>query len=147
MLLLDPINAMWGGKSLIQEWRQKNWNRTLQILLAGFICGGLWEFWNFWAGAKWVYSVPLPDFLLRNLKIFEMPILGFIGFPPFALECFVMVEFAKNLRERVPKLFWKVLVIAAFIFSIFMCHLMDRHTVKSFRKNIIIPVQEVITLV
>lgn len=133
VFLLDPINAFWHGKSLIQEWRQRNWNRTFQLLLAGFICGGLWEFWNFWAGAKWIYTVPLPDFLLRNLKIFEMPVLGFLGFPPFALECFVMTEFAKNLRKRVSKPAWNFIALCLLLFALSMCWLMDIRTVKSFR--------------
>ena len=40
----------------------------------------LWEFWNYWAGAKWHYSVPI----MENLKIFEMPVPGHLGFPAFA---------------------------------------------------------------
>lgn len=133
VFLLDPLNAHWGGKSLLQEWRQKNWNRTLQLLLAGFLCGGLWEFWNFWAGAKWIYTVPLPDVLLRSLKIFEMPVLGFMGFPPFALECFVAAEFARNLREKCPPAVWKSGVLAAFVFCLFLCRQLDLRTVVSFR--------------
>ncbi len=133
VLLLDPINAAWGRKSLLQEWRQNNWSRTLQLLLAGFICGGLWEFWNFWAGAKWIYSVPLPEALLKNLKIFEMPALGFLGFPPFALECFVIMEFARGVREKVSRTSWRLLLASAFAFSLFMCWQIDRHIVNSFR--------------
>lgn len=133
VLLLDPINAQWNGKSLISEWRQKNWNRTLQLLMAGVICGGLWEFWNFWAGAKWVYTVPLPEYLLKELKIFEMPILGFLGFPPFALECFVMTEFAKNLRERLPQTVCKILILCSLLFALGMCWLIDQYTINSFR--------------
>lgn len=133
VLLLDPVNAQWGGRSLLQEWRQRNWNRTLQLLLAGLICGVLWELWNFWAGAKWVYAVPLPDFLLGNVKVFEMPLLGFLGFPPFALECFVMMEFARGLWERMSKPWRRIAALAAFLFSLAMCHLMDLYTVRSLK--------------
>ncbi|OGR82037.1 MAG: hypothetical protein A2901_04340 [Elusimicrobia bacterium RIFCSPLOWO2_01_FULL_54_10] len=131
VLLLDPWVARWKGKSLLQEWRQKNFSRTLQLLLAGFICGGLWEFWNFWAGAKWIYTVPLPESLLKNLKLFEMPVLGFLGFPPFALECFVMFEFTKCLKERASSGVWKIMVLSAFTFMLLMCRMMDKHTVIS----------------
>ncbi len=133
VLLLDPINALWGRRSLLQEWRQGNWTRTLQLLLAGLICGGLWELWNFWAGSKWIYTVPLPGWMLRNLKIFEMPALGFLGFPPFALECFVMTEFARGVKEKVSRTSWRVLVAAAFAFSLAMCRQIDLYIVKSFR--------------
>jgi hypothetical protein len=41
---------------------------------------------NIRAGSKWIYTVPG----FEELKLFEMPLLGFLGFPPFALECFVI---------------------------------------------------------
>lgn len=56
----------------------------LRFLLAGFIAGGTWEAWNFHAGAKWIYTVPF----MERVKLGEMPVLGFLGFPPFALECY-----------------------------------------------------------
>ena len=140
VLLLDPLNAAWNGKSLIQEWRQKNWNRTFQLLLAGLVCGFFWELWNFWAGAKWEYSVPLGwghdsivSPFLKELKIFEMPVLGFLGFPPFALECFVAAEFAANARERLPAGARAALAACAVLFMLLMCKMMDRFTVQSFR--------------
>jgi hypothetical protein len=86
ILLLDPLNARAGGESLLADWREGRTGRTVNLLVAGLICGLLWEFWNYWSGAKWVYSVPI----LPHVKIFEMPIVGFLGFPAFALECFVM---------------------------------------------------------
>src|SRR6266487_4046275 len=64
------------------------------LLVAGFICGGLWEAWNFTARTKWIYSVPFFD----ELKLGEMPVLGFVGFPPFALECYALVNFLSLLR-------------------------------------------------
>ena len=51
----------------------------------------LWEFWNYWARAKWHYTVPI----MENLKIFEMPVPGYLGFPAFALECFTMYVFVR----------------------------------------------------
>jgi hypothetical protein len=50
------------------------------------VCGWLWEFWNNWAAAKWHYVFPIG----QGWKIFEMPAPGYLGFLPFALECFVM---------------------------------------------------------
>ncbi len=86
ILLLDPLNAHAGAESLLGDWHDGRQARAINLLVAGLVCGLLWEFWNYWSGAKWVYNVPI----LPNLKIFEMPILGFAGFPAFALECFVM---------------------------------------------------------
>ena len=133
VFLLDPFVSHWRGRSLLQEWRQKNWNRTFQLLLAGFLCGGLWELFNFRAGAKWIYTVPLPSAFLNNPKIFEMPLLGFAGFPPFALECFVMAEFARNLKKRMTPSAWRLCMAGALSFSLGVCYFMDRITVWSYR--------------
>ena len=70
----------------------------LTLMAAGMICGLLWEFWNYWAGAKWIYTVPFT----RHSKYFEMPLLGLLGFPPFALECFAMYHFTRSLLSRKP---------------------------------------------
>ena len=93
IFLLDPCNYLLGGKSLLGDLEKGSPRLLFALLLSGMICGLLWEFWNFWAGAKWHYTVPI----LGHVRIFEMPILGYLGFPPFAVECFVMYEFVKNL--------------------------------------------------
>jgi hypothetical protein len=56
------------------------------FLLSGWVCGWLWEFWNWRSAAKWHYIFPM----FQQLKIFEMPAPGYLGFLPFALECFTM---------------------------------------------------------
>jgi hypothetical protein len=100
ILLLDPLNARAGGESLLGDWRDGRMGRAINLLAAGLVCGLLWEFWNYWAGAKWAYNVPI----LPDVKIFEMPILGFAGFPAFALECFVMyVAVRRYLWRGAPR--------------------------------------------
>ena len=99
IFLLDPLNARAGDESLLGDLRAGTRDRLVNLLAAGFICGGLWEFWNFWARAKWIYTVPI----LGDIKIFEMPVLGYFGFPPFALECFTMYVFVRRLVWRGPK--------------------------------------------
>jgi len=37
---------------------------------------------------------------MQDLKIFEMPVAGFLGFGPFAWEYFVMYSFARLLLRR-----------------------------------------------
>jgi hypothetical protein len=86
IFLLDPINARAGDESIRGDLRQGSSARLVKLLTAGLVCGLVWEFWNYWAGSKWEYHVPI----LPDVKLFEMPILGFGGFPPFAVECFVM---------------------------------------------------------
>jgi hypothetical protein len=97
IFLLEPINYRLGAPSLYRDWEQGRWGRTGRLVLAGVVCGFLWEFWNYWALGKWVYAVPPPlDF---GPRIFEMPLLGFLGFPPFALECFSMYQFVKHVLQ------------------------------------------------
>jgi hypothetical protein len=86
ILLLDPINARLGGESLLGDIRTGRLDRLINLILSGFLCGVLWEFWNYWCRAKWHYTVPI----MAHVKIFEMPLPGYLGFPAFALECFTM---------------------------------------------------------
>ncbi|MBD3233546.1 MAG: hypothetical protein GF315_07460 [candidate division Zixibacteria bacterium] len=89
VLLLDPINYRLNRPSILGRWEHGTLAPLFRLFTAGLICGFLWEFWNFWAGAKWRYTVPyLPD-----IYLFEMPIFGFLGFIPFAVEVFTMYVF------------------------------------------------------
>src|SRR2546426_1666832 len=100
VLLLEPFNYERGMASLYRDWERGDLSRTLQLTAAGAICGVLWEFWNMWAYTKWLYVFPLG----QSLKFFEMPLVGFIGFLPFALEYFVMFHFIASFFTRGDKL-------------------------------------------
>jgi hypothetical protein len=98
IFLLDPLNARLGAESLTGDCQHGRHARAMHLLIAGLCCGFLWEFWNYWARTKWVYTVPI----LPNLKLFEMPLPGYLGFPAFALECFVMYVCVRRLLWRGP---------------------------------------------
>jgi hypothetical protein len=100
IFLLEPINRRLGADSLVPDG---NVRRVWNLLLSGLLCGVLWEFWNYWSGAKWHYTVPI----LEHVKMFEMPLPGYLGFPPFALECFVMYVFVRVLVAG-PRAGWPV---------------------------------------
>jgi hypothetical protein len=68
------------------------------LLVAGAACGVLWEFWNYWATTRWTYTVPY----VGHLKVFEMPVLGYLGFPPFALECYAMFHWLRGRLAPSP---------------------------------------------
>ena len=95
VLLLDPINALRGWPSITEDLSRGDWRRLWSLLLSGLVCGVLWEFFNYWAISRWTYTVPY----LGNIKIFEMPVLGFLGFPPFAVECWAMYIFVRSLLQ------------------------------------------------
>jgi hypothetical protein len=83
-LLLDPINALRGYPSIVAQVREGRWDTVLVLCAAGLVCGGFWEMWNVYAMPKWVYDVPFAG----EPKLFEMPLLGYGGYLPFALEVF-----------------------------------------------------------
>jgi hypothetical protein len=94
IFLLEPLCVKWGGPSLLKEGKAGQWTSLVRLLMAGILCGGYWELCNFFALSRWVYTVPF----FSEGKLFEMPYLGFFGFPPFCVECFVMTNAVYLLR-------------------------------------------------
>jgi uncharacterized membrane protein YdcZ (DUF606 family) len=86
LLLLEPLNYRLFLPSFMGDLARGYRGRLYSFLVAGWICGWLWEFWNYWAAAKWIYIFPI----LQQWKIFEMPVPGYLAYPVFALECFAM---------------------------------------------------------
>ena len=97
-LLLEPLNARAGRPSWLADLGRGDASRLAALLAAGVVCGALWEFWNYWAATKWTYSVPY----LGHVKVLEMPVLGYLGFPAFALECFAMYQWLRGRLGAVP---------------------------------------------
>jgi hypothetical protein len=81
-LLVDPWNYRRGARSLLRDLEDGNYGLLARLLLAGLICGLVWESLNFFAPQKWIYTVRG----LENFKLFEMPLIGFLGFPALALD-------------------------------------------------------------
>lgn len=96
IFLLDPINYARGNDSLLRDLEANRGTRLYALLASGLLCGLLWEFWNYWAETKWQYVFPM----LQQAKIFEMPLAGYFGFAPFAVECFAMYAFISAELRR-----------------------------------------------
>jgi hypothetical protein len=92
-LLLDPINHRLGRPSLLGDLEAGRRSRPVALLASGLACGVLWESWNWLASARWSYTVPF----LGGVKLYEMPVLGFLGFAPFALAVFALYQFMRGL--------------------------------------------------
>jgi len=126
------INYRLGGEGILTDVELHGPGRLCRLLGAGAICGFAWELWNFWARSKWVYDIPYFDWL----HLFEMPLAGFLGFLPFALECHEMYWVGRKSLDRMKRLklahiaAWAVLTayIAAAFWGI------DRFTVVSFQE-------------
>jgi hypothetical protein len=145
--LLEPINHRFNGRSLLRDWEMGTPRKFYLFLTAGFICGGLWEFWNYWAMTKWIYTVPFFD----ELKLFEMPLLGFLGFPPFAVECYVIYNFISLFRyhrgweedsymvnpdKKTPVRLVILLTVILLVFFAAVFYSIDSKTVNSYRSYI-----------
>jgi hypothetical protein len=140
-LLIDPINDRAGAPSLLREWAQGRPARTYRLLASGLIAGLLWEMWNFWAVARWSYTVPF----VGGLKLFEMPLAGFLGFPPFALEAFVLYQFfclpwglsiwpesSIVPSIRLPMAVTLLAIALGLLFCAIILRAIDHHTILSF---------------
>ena len=68
-------------------------SRPVALLVSGMACGVLWESWNWLASTRWHYTVPF----LGDVRFYEMPVLGFLGFAPFALAVFALYQFMRGL--------------------------------------------------
>jgi hypothetical protein len=86
LFLLEPINYRLHLPSFARDLARGNRARLYSFLAAGWACGWLWEFWNYWARAGWIYTFPIG----QQWKIFQMPAPGYLAFPVYALECFAM---------------------------------------------------------
>lgn len=96
-LVVEPLlYARAPGRSLFAEAARGSWGRIVRLLAAGLFAGVLWETFNSVARGRWIYTVPF----LEGLKIFEMPVVGFLGFPFFALEVWSLYHLLLTTTTR-----------------------------------------------
>ena len=106
--------------SLFGDMRRGEWGRVARLLVAGLAAGVLWEAFNAHARGKWIYTVPF----LEHLKVFEMPVVGFLGFPFFALEVWSLYHLLAARTRWAP-------VLASALLAVLVLVGMDRWTVSS----------------
>jgi hypothetical protein len=94
--IVEPLNSWLGNRSLFEVTGQRDWRPVVALWTGCLICGLFWEFWNYWSFPKWIYQVPYVDFA----RIFEMPLLGYGGYLPFALELFAIYHLILGLLGR-----------------------------------------------
>ena len=80
-LIVEPFIYSLGYPSLLAQVKKGDWTLPVAIMLATFISGIFWEMWNFYSLPKWIYTIPYVGFW----KIFEMPFLGYFGYPFFGI--------------------------------------------------------------
>lgn len=97
VLILEPVNRALGRRHLLQWLKLGDWRPVIALSLGALICGFFWEMWNEWSWPQWIYHTPGAEFL----HVFKMPLPGYGGYIPFALELFALRNF---LWPRGPKL-------------------------------------------
>lgn len=85
-LILEPVNVWLGRRHLLETLEDRDWRPVVALSVGALICGFFWEMWNFYSFPKWVYHTPGVEFL----HVFEMPLLGYGGYIPFAWELFTL---------------------------------------------------------
>jgi hypothetical protein len=81
LAVLDGIAELRGRPSIVGLVRQGRAGPVVLLAVAGLGTGVLWELWNWGALPSWQYRIPYVGFW----PLFEMPILGYLGYPPFIL--------------------------------------------------------------
>jgi hypothetical protein len=89
VFILEPINYWTGRPYFLKELREGDWRTVISLALGALVCGFFWEMWNYYSFPKWTYHIPGLGFW----RIFEMPLLGYGGYVPFALELYALKNF------------------------------------------------------
>jgi hypothetical protein len=103
ILILEPVAYVVGSPSLIRTLEGGRYWLPISLISATLFTGFFWEMWNYYSLPKWVYHVPYVGFW----KIFEMPILGYFGYPFFGLIVFTWtsIVFAKLFNRDLGAIF------------------------------------------
>ena len=84
ILILEPIAYAIGYPSLLRDVERRNPTLIATIMLGTLFTGIWWELWNYYSLPKWTYTVPY----VGLWKVFEMPVVGYLGYPFFGLIIF-----------------------------------------------------------
>ncbi len=127
IFLLEPLNTSLKLETVTSHLADKEWTRLWSWMAAGLTAGILWEFWNFFAESHWEYSLPY----LNIWKIFQMPLLGYLGFVPFAVELFLLYQIILWVYNRLHQrsLFFILLCVAFLLFDFGCFFLIDAFSV------------------
>ena len=104
-LWISPLMVFVLVQVLLKEWsildvlKEGRWGIVFRFACAALICGLVWETWNFYSQAKWLYNVPW----VERWKVWEMPILGFAGYLPFGMECAAVAAWVSRCLVDAPR--------------------------------------------
>jgi hypothetical protein len=88
LLLVVSLLTLAGKPTVLSPLAQGDWQGLWVPALAALICGMFWELWNWKSLAHWEYAIPF----VHRFQLFEMPLLGYVGYLPFGLECVAVAD-------------------------------------------------------
>ena len=91
--ILEPINIWLRNRSLANWTQNGDWRPVVSLWLGVLLTAFFWEMWNYYSYPKWIYHVPWGGWL----HVFEMPLLGYGGYLPFALELYALYHWASGM--------------------------------------------------
>jgi hypothetical protein len=94
--IIEPINYKLKNRTLFDFTIKGNWRPIVALTIGTLLCGFFWEMWNDFSYPKWIYDTPMVNFL----HVFEMPVLGYIGYIPFSFELFAIYNFITGLIRK-----------------------------------------------
>jgi hypothetical protein len=92
-LILEPINIRLGCRSLAHSAQKGDWRPFLSLCLGVLLTAFFWEMWNYYSYPKWIYRLGWGNWW----HVFEMPLLGYGGYFPFALELYAFYHLINGL--------------------------------------------------
>ena len=100
VFILEPVNHWLGRPNFLARLQRGDWRMVMSLALGALLCGFFWELWNYHSFPKWIYHTPGVEFA----HVFEMPLLGYAGYLPFALELYALKSL---VRPGGPKYFFE----------------------------------------
>lgn len=94
--IVEGINVLLKNKSITTSLSKGNWQPVFSLWIGCLICGFFWEMWNYFSYPKWIYDTPGVNFL----HIFEMPLLGYLGYLPFSLELYSIYKLVTGVIKK-----------------------------------------------
>ncbi len=91
--ILEPVNVWLGNRHLARWTERGDWRPVVALWVGVLITAFFWEMWNYFSYPKWLYHVGWGQWL----HIFEMPLLGYGGYLPFAMELYALYHLVAGL--------------------------------------------------
>jgi hypothetical protein len=99
LLILVSLQVLLREENMFQKLERGEWQAVTLPALAALICGFFWEMWNHYSFPRWAYCIPY----VQRFEIFEMPLLGYLGYLPFGLQCGAVGDLVARIVDSPEK--------------------------------------------